>query len=50
MLKVVQLILIYIIKISLESSSGKNKCFQNYRSLQKFSEALAVQKMAENVE
>ena len=33
--------------MSLASSSGKNKCFQNCRSLQNFSEALAVQKMAE---
>ena len=46
MLKVVQFILIYIIKMSLASSSEKNKCFQNCRCLQNFSEALAVQKMA----
>ena len=46
MLKVVQFILIYIIKMSLASSSGKNKCFQNCRSLQNSAEALAVQKMA----
>ena len=45
MLKVVQFILINIIKMSLASSSGKNKFFQNFRSLQNFSEALAVQKM-----
>ena len=45
MLKVVQLIFIFIIKMSLASSSGK-KCFQNCPSLQKFSEALAVQKLA----
>ena len=32
--------------MSLESSSAKNKCFQNCRCLQNFSEALAVQKMA----
>ena len=46
MLKVVQFILIYIIKMSLASSSGKNKCFQNCRCLHNFSEALAVQKIA----
>ena len=45
MLKVVQLIFIFIIKISLASSSRK-KCFQNCLRLQKFSEALAVQKLA----